>query len=402
LSKKKLVFEVSVEGLLMRSPDFDLTPSQGAHCETSEKKSGTGDSAQPKDAPKKLRVGVVGCGYWGANYIRILSSLNMSGLVAVEINREILDATVAAYPLVRPCTDLKAALPHVDALIIASPPLSHSDLAVLGLRHHKHILLEKPMALSVAQALSLIEVAESSKSVLMVGHTFEFNAAVQELKRRLVGGELGRITRINSARLKGPYRSDVNVVWDMVPHDISIMNYLLDSTPSTVTAWASNGSPAGIADVVYIKVEYLELGITGYIHASWLGFKKVREITVVGTRKVAVHDDTMKQRLHLFDRVDAREDFAGQLLAYGSGVVNSPNIEFEEPLVVQVKHFLHSINESTPPQTDGANGLAVVAALEAIDESIVKGRTVKVYYPSRVMPSNAPKILPYCRLSADQ
>jgi predicted dehydrogenase len=382
----------------MRAPDFEPTPSHGIDGQTTEAPvvlqptPGTKTSARKKFLSKEVRVGVVGCGYWGSNYIRILSSLNVGGLVAVETNRKTLNAIAEAYPLARPYFDLESALPHVDALIIASPPRSHSDLAVLGLRHGKHVLLEKPMTSSTAQALSLIEAAKKSKLVLMVGHTFESNAAIRELKRHVVGGDLGSITRINSARLKGPYRSDVNVVWDMVPHDISIMNYLLNSVPSTVTAWASSSSQVGIADMAYIKVEYLELGITGYIHASWLGLKKVREVTVVGTQKVAVHDDTMTKSLHFFDRVDAQKDFARQLSVYGSGVVHSPDLKSDEPLLVQVTHFLRCINEGIPPQTDGANGLAVVATLEAIDESIVTGRTVKVCYPSEVMMSNTLKI----------
>jgi predicted dehydrogenase len=382
----------------MRSPDCEPTSSRGVGDQTTEApvvlqpRSGIKASAHQKFLSKQVRVGVVGCGYWGSNYIRILSSLNVGGLVAVEANRKTLDAIVEAYPLARPCFDLESALPHVDALIVASPPHSHSDLATVGLRHGKHVLLEKPMTSSIAQALSLINAAKKSKSVLMVGHTFEFNAAIQELKRHILGGELGSITRINSARLKGPYRSDVNVVWDMVPHDISIMNYLLDSVPSTVTAWVSSSSQSGIADVAYIKVEYLELGITGYIHASWLGLKKVREVTVVGTKKVAVHDDTMAKRLHFFERVRVQENFARQFSAHDPDVVHSPSLNFDEPLLVQVKHFLRCIDECMTPQTDGTNGLAVVATLEAIDESIVTRKTVNVCYPTGVIPSNALKI----------
>jgi predicted dehydrogenase len=347
-----------------------------------------------------LRVGVVGCGYWGSNYVRILSSLNIGEVVAIDANRAILAATAAAYPSARTCLDLETALSDVDALIISSPPRTHSELAAIALHKGKHVLLEKPMALSVAEALSVIGAAKNAKSVLMVGHTFEFNAAVRELKQRLAGGELGKITRINSARLKGPYRSDVSVVWDMVPHDISIMNYLLDSVPSTATAWASSNASTGIVDMAYIKLDYLELGVTGYIHSSWSGFKKVREVTVVGSKKVAVHDDTMKKRLHLFERVDA--DFPGQLLSYGSAPIESPSIKFEEPLFVQVKHFLQCIENGKPPQTDGVNGLSVVAALEAIDESIVTGRAVRIRYPDQVMPSGAAEILPYRRAGASQ
>jgi predicted dehydrogenase len=393
----------------MRLSEFQ-TPSDSANSETN----GAPLVLQPVNKSEKLtkphrmsrsaglRVGVVGCGYWGSNYVRILSSLNIGEVVAIDANREILAATATAYPSARPCSDLETALSYVDALIISSPPHTHSELAAVALRKGKHVLIEKPMALSVTDSLSVIGAAKNSKSVLMVGHTFEFNAAVRELKQRLVAGELGRITRINSARLKGPYRSDVSVVWDMVPHDISIMNYLLNSVPSTATAWASSNSSTGIADLAYIKLDYLELGVTGYIHSSWLGFKKVREVTVVGSKKVAVHDDTMKKRLHLFERVDAREDFPGQLLSYGSGPIDSPSIKFEEPLLVQVEHFIRCIENGTPPQTDGANGLSVVAVLEAIDESITTGRTVRVRYPDQLIPTNASEILCYRRAGTSQ
>jgi len=357
---------------------------------------------RPMKRAKALRIGVVGCGYWGSNYVRILSSLNIGEVVAIDANRDILAAMAAAYPLARTCTDLETALPEVDALIISSPPRTHSELASLALHKGKHVLLEKPMALSVAEALSVIEAAKKSTSVLMVGHTFEFHAAVRELKQCLVRGELGKIRRINSARLKGPYRSDVNIIWDMVPHDISIMNYLLDSAPSTATAWAASNSSTGIVDMAYIKLDYLELGVTGYIHCSWLGFKKVREVTVVGSKKVAVQDDTMKRRLHLFERVDTREDFPGQLLPYGSGPIDSPPIKFEEPLLVQVMHFLRCIEDNMQPQTDGANGLSVVAVLEAIDESIATGRAVRVRYLDEVIPSSAAEILRYRRAGANQ
>jgi predicted dehydrogenase len=357
--------------------------------------------ASRRTAGKRLKVGIVGCGYWGANYVRILNSLNIY-TAAIDADRKILEATATAYPRISSYPDLQSALPYVDALIIASPPPTHSDLAIIALAQGKHVLIEKPMALSVTEARSVIAAAEISGAVLMVGHTFEFNAAVRELKQRIVRDDLGRVTRINSARLKGPFRSDVNVVWDMVPHDISIMNYLLDSVPSTVTGWASSTSAAGMEDMTYIKLEYPEPGVTGYIHCSWVGFKKLREVTVVGSRKVAVHDDTLKKRLHLFNRADSCKDFAGQLLGYGSAAIDSPDLQFEEPLLVQVKHFIHCIEEGTTPQTDGANGLAVVAVLEAVDESIATGKTVKIHYPSDMGPSGKANILPYRFASAGQ
>jgi predicted dehydrogenase len=188
----------------------------------------------------------------------------------------------------------------------------------------------------------------------------------------------------------------------MIPHDVSIMNYLLDATPSTVTAWASINSSTQIADMIYVKLDYLKLGLSAYVHASWLGSKKVREVTVVGSKKVAVHDDTMKTRLHIFNRVNSQEDFAGQLLPCSSADILSPDIHFEEPLLVQVRHFLECIDECTLPQTHGNNGLAVVATLEAIERSVTTNSIVRVRFPIDVIPIGVPDDLRVGHVSANQ
>jgi predicted dehydrogenase len=319
-----------------------------------------------------LRVGVIGCGYWGSNYIRILSSINIRELVVVECRNQGLEKIAFEFPGIRPHSKLESALPHVDSLIIATPPVSHGDLAVRCLNHGKHVLVEKPMALSTAEAVAMIRTAERAQRQLMIGHTFEFNGGIRDLKQQIVSGELGQITHIHSARFKGPYRSDISVVWDMVPHDISIMNYLLASKPCIVTASASFNTN-GIADTVYAKLDYSDVGVICQIDSSWLAYKKVRDITVIGTKKVAVHDDTSKGPLHLFDR---RSN--GKHHSEDSAIVNrSP-----EPLLVQINHFLSCVSEGTKPVTGGKNGLAVVAVLEAIDQSIVAKAPVRVHYPN--------------------
>jgi predicted dehydrogenase len=214
----------------------------------------------------------------------------------------------------------------------------------------------------------------------MVGHTIEFNPAIHDLKRLISGGELGKLTHIHSTRLKGPYRADVSVVWDMIPHDVSIMNYLLSSKPSVVTASASINSE-GIADTVHVKLEYPEVGVTGYIYCSWLSHKKVRDVTVVGTNKVAIHDDALKGHLHLFNRVsDAQEHLSKERLLNGYDVANLSHVESSEPLRMQVQHFLGCIGDGSWPQTDGENGLSVVTVLESIDRSVALKTPVNVHY----------------------
>jgi predicted dehydrogenase len=229
---------------------------------------------------------------------------------------------------------------------------------------------------------------------LMVGHTFEFNPAVRELKRRITLGELGNVYYLHSARLNlGLYRPDVNVIWDLAPHDISIMNYLLGTFPSAVAAWGSTSARSGTEDLAYIRMQYESLGVTGYARLSWLDPHKVREVVVVGSKKMAVYNDLLEERLRIFDRrVEPCEQQATpseRPLTYRYGDIVSPYIVFEEPLLLEVKHFISSVQNGTLPQTDGYSGLFVVAVLEAIDEAVATGGVVRVRYPAALDP---PKI----------
>jgi predicted dehydrogenase len=335
-------------------------------------------------AAERPRIGVVGCGYWGAKHVRVLSGLHhVGGLAVIEQDAGRRHDIVAAFPAVRAFADLEAALPHLDAVIIATPPRSHAELALIALRQGKHVLIEKPMATTLADARLLVEEARRAGVVLMVGHTFEFNAAVRELKRRLERGELGSVYYIHSARLNlGLYRSDVNVVWDLAPHDIAILNYLLGSVPTAVTAWGSTNAWAGVEDLAYVRLDYQEVGVTGFVHVSWLDPNKVRRVTVVGSRKMAVYNDMAEERLRIFDRgvepCEAGTASYERPLSYRYGDIISPHIRFEEPLVLEDQHFVEAIRTGSQPQTDGANGLAVVAVLDAIDRSLKSGTTWRV------------------------
>lgn len=351
-----------------------------------------GGMAAKTSAPR-LRVAVVGCGYWGSKHVRVLSCLpEIAEVVAVDLDRHIRDTITAAFPGVRAFAHLEAAFQHVDAVILATPPRTHAELGIKALRCGKHVLTEKPLATSVAEARLLLDEACRSRRVLMVGHTFEFNPAVRELKRRIGLGELGRIYYMHSSRLNlGLYRPDVNVIWDLAAHDVSIMNYVLDTTPSSVAAWGSRNAWMGVEDLAYVRLQYEELGVTGYVHVSWLDPNKVRQVTVIGSKKMAIYNDLHEERLRIFDRgVEWDEQQVvsfQQPLSYRYGDITSPHIRFEEPLSLEVRHFVDCIRNDAVPLTDGRNGLAVVAVLEAIDESLRTGGAVRVRLPAELNPT---------------
>jgi predicted dehydrogenase len=361
------------------------------------------EGRRPIEQSRSLRVAVVGCGYWGSKHVRVLSGLaNVSQVVIVERNPQIRAAMLSAFPAAYEHADLKPALPVVDAVVIATPPRTHGELALMALRSGKHVLVEKPLARSMAEAHLLVLEARRLNRILMVGHTFLYNPAVKELRRRLEGGELGNIHYIYSARLNlGLHRSDVNVIWDLAPHDITIMNYLLQSFPKSVSAWGASFACAGVEDVAYLRLDYEELGVSGYVHVSWLDPRKVRTVTVVGAEKMAVYDDLADDRLRIYDRgvqrlngeVSAHE----RPLTYRYGDILSPHIRFEEPLVLEDQHFVECIlNGAVPeedrflpgglrnhsaPATPGLNGLIVTAILESLDRALMKGTLVNVDYP---------------------
>jgi predicted dehydrogenase len=339
----------------------------------------------PKEG-RALRVGVVGCGYWGSKHVRVLSALrSVSEVAVIDPNPRSREAMLAAFPASRAFADLDSALAHVDALVVAVPPRSHAEVALKALRHGKHVLVEKPLATSLAEARLLVSEARRSNAVLMVGHTFEFNPAVRELRKRLDRRELGELYYIQSARLNlGLYRSDVNVVWDLAPHDISIFNYLLRSTPTTVTAWGASHA-ADVEDLAFVRLDYEERGVTGYVHISWLEPKKVRRVTVVGSEKMAVYNDLLEESLRIFDRgverINREPPSHERPLSYRYGDIISPHIPVEEPLTLEDRHFIDCIRSGTVPETDGRDGLSVIAVLEAIDKSMRIGSPVKVEYP---------------------
>ncbi|MHC8504775.1 Gfo/Idh/MocA family protein [Pseudonocardia artemisiae] len=293
----------------------------------------------------------------------------------------------ANYPSVRTADRLEAVLDDVDAVVVATPPTSHAAIALSALNAGKPVLVEKPLATTVADAELMVETASANHVHLMVGHTFEYNAAVRRLKEIVSSGMLGRVLYIDSARLSlGLYQSDVNVIWDLAPHDISIISYLLDEMPRSAAAWAERHVGNGPhADVAYVRLRFDRSGIDAFVRVSWLSPQKVRRVTVVGERKMATYDDMSdNERIRVYDvgvdPTDLSDTSANHAMpvTYRSGDILSPYIPFSEPLFTQDSHFVECVRTGQPPNTPGERGADVVRVLAATDVALATGQLTPV------------------------
>jgi predicted dehydrogenase len=331
-----------------------------------------------------LSVAVVGCGYWGSKHVRVLHAIPQVGrVIAVDEQEDRLASLQKVFPALLGFSSMKPALREADAVIIATPPTTHVALALQAMAAGKNVLVEKPLATSSIDARRMVDEAGERSVVLMAGHTFEHNAAVWKLRELVRSNELGRIHYIDSARLNlGLYQSDVNVLWDLGPHDVSIFNHVLGAKPSVVEAWGSRHAHRHLEDVAHVRLLYLEPEVTGTIHLSWLDPCKVRRVTVVGSRKMAVYDDlALDERIRVHDKgVEIQEgaNLQAQPMTYRYGEIRSPYLSFEEPLHVQDRDFVRCCIDGERPRTDGENGLAVVEVLEAASLSLLEGRPVYI------------------------
>jgi predicted dehydrogenase len=331
-----------------------------------------------------MNIGVVGCGYWGSKHVRVLQGIReVETIVAIDPRESRLLELQRGFPSLQTSKSLDEVLPEVDALIVATPPSSHADIAAQALVAGKHSLVEKPMATRSEDARTMMQCALEGSAILMVGHTFEYNSAVWKLKELVQDGELGSIFYLDSARLNlGLYQSDVNVIWDLAPHDVSIFNHVLGAQPTSVRAWGSRHGHPELEDVAHIRLTYGELGVEATVHVSWLDPCKVRRVTVVGSQKMAVYNDLASdERIRVYDKgleVPTRELLQDVPLSYRYGDIRSPYLAFEEPLTVQDRSFVTSILTGSGPTTDGENGLSVVQALEAAQMSMREGRAVNI------------------------
>jgi len=331
-----------------------------------------------------VRVGVVGCGYWGSKHVRVLSSLpEVESVIVIDPDRSRRDAMTSRFAN-GDFPDLTSALSSVDAVVVAVPPKLHREVAAEAITAGKHVLVEKPLATSTSDARFLVEQAAHAGVVLMVGHTFEYSGAINELRTRIQLGDLGDVQYIDAAWLNlGLYQDDVNVLWDLAPHGISICNYLLGGQPARVGAWGSSHGNGGTReDVAMLQLQYDQPRVTAYIRVSWLDPAKVRRVTVVGTRRMAVFNDLAHaEPLRIYDRgidTDNESDYSASTLTYRYGEIVSPYIAASEPLTLEVRHFLECIATGAAPRSHGENGVAVVAALEAADRAIATRSLVDV------------------------
>jgi predicted dehydrogenase len=349
-------------------------------------------------ARRPVRVGVIGAGYWGPNLMRNFMENAQNDLVVVaDLDEERLAQIQRRFPGVRITTDYTTLFDMMlDAVAIATPPATHHTLAKACLEQGLHCLIEKPLATTVADAHDLIAIAHERDLRLMVGHTFEYNPAVLEIKRMIAEGELGDVFYIDAVRTNlGLFQLNTDAMWDLAPHDISIMNFLLDDLPIRVSAHGGSFvmREMEINDLVYLHLEYPG-GRLANIRVSWLDPNKTRRTTVVGDRKMLVYDDVENlEKLRVYDRgVDTTPftDTYGEFqCSYRYGDVRIPHISWEEPLRLEVKHFVESVAARTTPRTDGVSGLRVVEVLEAAERSLQTGRAVDLAEVRRPLPGAA-------------
>jgi predicted dehydrogenase len=334
-----------------------------------------------------IKVGQAGCGYWGPNLLRNLATSRRCSVVAVaEASPSRRSFVAGHFPTTAICHDWRDLVddPRLHAIVVATPAKSHFTVARAALMAGKHVLVEKPLAMCTPEVDELSRLADENGLVLMVGHTFIYNEAIIRLRDMILAGELGDIVYLYSRRLNlGQLRSDVNAWWNLAPHDVSILLYLMDEDQvRTVSAIGRAFLQPGIEDVVIANITWRS-GLLAAVHVSWLDPHKARQLTVVGTQKMVVYDDVGEYKLTIFDkgfdqvpRLGERMDFDAPLSVHfkaRQGHVTMLHCPVREPLAVEVEHFLECILDGRTPRTDARHARAVVNILEAAETSLKRG-----------------------------
>jgi predicted dehydrogenase len=320
-----------------------------------------------------LRFAVIGLGYWGPKIVRNLETLPRTQVAIVaDLDAYRLASLSVRQPWIKTTTQVEDVFQSdVDGVIIATPVRTHYQLAKKALLHGKHVLVEKPLTANVAEAEELIALAEERQRVLMVGHTFEYSPAVNELRRLVQSGDLGKIYCIEAERLNlGLFRSDINVIWDLAPHDVSILLYLLGKKPNHIAVQAHAHLQSHIHDVAHIDLGFAD-GITAHIHVSWLHPCKIRRVTVIGDKRMAVYDDTNPaEMLKVYNK--GADVHADPEVSYRHGATTIPHIDWIEPLRLECEDFVNAICTGTQPRAHGGVGLEVVRVLATAQKALEK------------------------------
>ncbi|MBA3538762.1 MAG: Gfo/Idh/MocA family oxidoreductase [Deltaproteobacteria bacterium] len=329
-------------------------------------------------SPRTIGFGVIGAGAWGINHVRVLASEPRCVLVAVaDPDPRAIEQVATFAPSARTFADPDQLLadPAIDAVVIASPALTHAALARAAFAAGKHVLVEKPLAMTSQDALAVAEAARIHDRIGMVGHLMVYHPAVVRLRELLRSGALGTLHYLNSTRVNlGRLRRDENALWSFGPHDLSMIDFLLDLVPTSVAARGQQVLQPGVEDVVFLTMRYAT-GEMAHVQLSWLSPRKERRLTLVCSKKMAEFDDVAGDKLRIYDKgYDRPPEFTeyAQYLTLRDGDVHIPQLAMQEPLRLQLRHFLDCITENRPPQTDLESGVRVVRVLEAAQRSLAR------------------------------
>jgi len=324
-----------------------------------------------------LNIGVIGYGYWGPNLVRnFVEAPAAQMLMVADMNPDQLQRLQMCYPTIEVTTDVNELIRHpdIDAIAIATPVNTHFPLALAALQAGKHVLVEKPMAANPAQAQQLIDAAQQRNLVLMVDHTFVYTGAVRKIAALIRNGEIGEVYYYDSTRVNlGLFQHDVNVIWDLAVHDLSIIEYVLKCEPRAVSATGMSHVGGQPENVAYLTI-YYDDNLIAHVNVNWLAPVKIRRTLIGGSKQMIVYDALEPiETVKVYDKgidVTSAEDIYRTLISYRTGDMYSPKLDMTEALQREARHFIMCIKEGRQPETDGAAGLRVVKILQAATESI--------------------------------
>ena len=324
-----------------------------------------------------INVGVIGYGYWGPNVARNFNACDGTKLIAIcDLNQKRLKLAQSNFPFVKTYSNPKDLISseEIDVVAVVTPVFTHYELAIMALENDKNIFVEKPFTSNVAQGEKIINLAEKKNLKIMVDHTFLFTGAVMKMREIVDSGELGSLYFYDSVRVNlGLFQHDINVIWDLVPHDFSIMNHLIDENPTAVSAWGTGHFGNGLEDVAYVAVHF-DNGFIAHFHCNWLSPVKIRKTLISGDKKMLVWDDlSSDEKVKVYDRgvnIKNTEGIHNLLVSYRSGDMHVPKVDNTEALKLEVGYFSECIEKNQKPINDGEAGLNVVRMLEAADKSL--------------------------------
>jgi predicted dehydrogenase len=327
-----------------------------------------------------LRIGVIGYGYWGPNIARNFNACDKAQLVSIcDADERRMKLAKSTFPFIKEYSDPYELMKSddIDAVAVVTPVYMHHKLAKYALECGKHIFVEKPFTSTVSQGEELINLAEKKGLMIMVDHTFLFTGAVRKMKEIMDSDELGDLFYYDSVRVNlGLFQHDINVIWDLAPHDFSIMNYLVDEKPVAVSAWGRRHFGNGLEDVSYVGVHFEDHGFIAHFHLNWLSPVKIRKTLISGDKKMLVWDDlSSDEKVKIYDKgveVENRDSIHNLLVSYRSGDIRVPKVDNTEALKMEAEYFIDCIGKKEKPFNDGQAGLDVVKILAASDKSLKK------------------------------